>query len=439
MAERNYELTDYREWLNKPNILADLCKEELTKLQCEAINVMAHKVQVEIAKNNLQHKDVAVMDFKINSNELNNLFGVSEKTSSSHIAKQIEKLNGISFGDYRDNSSFEVITVFPYIKYDAVNFVLEFNINSKIGEFMCNKEKNYTRLDLSKLREYTLSKYSYNLLEVIYRNLYRFRANQYVEFSVDEFKRVIGAKYDCSNAYFKNNIMLKSIKEIKDIVGIEIDYALNDSLAYRKIRSLRLYFDYSNKNNKQFIQEYEAITKHKTPEEICEIYNNLTVEQQKEIDAGNCYIDNITGEIKGSKKSELKLPKLKNKPIESKTKNVNKLAKIICENLEKNGKKYDIKSVKNKLMSKTYEEYLLTMKKFELKPVDKLSFESGYRYFIEGVTCDEIIENNEILKEECNNKFKFNNAKEKIVFCQGAVPAVEKIRVNLSEEEQNMI
>ena len=392
MAERNYELTDYREWLNKPNILADLCKEELTKLQCEAINVMAHKVQVEISKNNLQHKDVAVMDFKINSNELNSLFGVSEKTSSSHIAKQIEKLNGISFGDYRDNSSFEVITVFPYIKYDAVNFVLEFNINSKIGEFMCNKEKNFTRLDLSKLREYSLSKYSYNLLEVIYRNLYRFRVNQYVEFSVDEFKRVIGAKYDCSNAYFKNNIMLKSIKEIKDIVGIEIDYAINDSLAYRKIRSLRLYFDYSNKNNKQFIQEYEAITKHKTSEEICEIYNSLTVEQQKEIDSGNCYIDNITGELKGSKKSDLKLPKLKNKPIESKTKNVNKLVKIICEKLDKKGKKYDIKSVKNKLMSKTYEEYLLTMEKFELTPVDKLNFDSGYRYFADDVVCESNVE-----------------------------------------------
>lgn len=38
-----------------------------------------------------------------------------------------------------------------------------------------------------------------------------------------------------------------------------------------------------------------------------------------------------------------------------------------------------------------------------------------------------------------DNKFKFNNTKEKLIFCQGAVPAVEKHRVNLSEEDQNYI
>ena len=54
-------------------------------------------------------------------------------------------------------------------------------------------------------------------------------------------------------------------------------------------------------------------------------------------------------------------------------------------------------------MSKTYEEYLLTMEKFELTPVDKLNFDSGYRYFADDVVCEsnvEIIEDVVVSKDD---------------------------------------
>ena len=48
MAERNYEIMDYNEWLNKPNKLIEIDRCSLTGLHSQAINVLLHKVQLKV-------------------------------------------------------------------------------------------------------------------------------------------------------------------------------------------------------------------------------------------------------------------------------------------------------------------------------------------------------------------------------------------------------
>jgi hypothetical protein len=390
MTERNYELVDYKEWLNKPNILVDSNKQTLSKLQSEAMNIMLHNVQVEIyrKRDKMDYKDFAVHDFFINSKDLKNLFNVSDGTTASYIAKEMAKLNEIALKDYRDDGSFEAMVLFPNVKYDATNFCITFRVNTKISEFMYKKEKGYTRLDLSKIRQYDLNKHAFNLLEVIYKNIFRFRLNQYVEFTTEEFKRLLGASSECSNYYFKSNVMMKALGELNKNVGIDVDFALNTSLSHNKIKSVRLYLDCSKENNLEFVKEYDKITKHKSKEDIDEIRELLKDEQNELIDEGKAYIDAITGKYVGSS-MDTYIPKECTIPTESKTLGLNLLINIIMCRLEEkqnhklieDKKVYNKKDIKSQLLSKTYEQYCITMEKLELQPVDKYYFNLGYRHF----------------------------------------------------------
>lgn len=390
MAERNYELIDYKEWLNKPNILVDINKQSLSKLQAEAMNIMLHNVQVEIYRNRdkMDSKDFAVHDFFINSKDLKDLFNVSEGTTASYIAKEMAKLNEIALKDYRDDGSFEAMVLFPNVKYDATNFHITFRVNTKISEFMYKKDKGYTRLDLSKIRKYNLNKHAFNLLEIIYKNIFRLRNNQYVEFTTEEFKRLVGASSECSNSYFKSNVMMKALKELEDVVGIEVDFALNTSLSHNKIKSVRLYLDCNKDKNLKFVKEYDEITKHKSSDEIEEIYESLKDEQKDLIDDGKAYIDKITGKYVGSKVDRY-IPKEVNVPTESRTLGINVLVSIIMKRLEdkqsdkkdEDKKVYNKKDIKRQLLSKNYEQYKVTMGNLGIEPVSEEYFNLGYRHF----------------------------------------------------------
>lgn len=390
MVERNYELIDYKEWLNKPNILVGSNKQELSKLQSEAMNIMLHKVQLGIHKNRalMDCKDFGSYDFCINSKDLKNLFNVSEGTTSWYIAKEMAKLNNITIRDYRDDGSYEGIVLFPNVKYDAINFNVIFRVNTEISEFMYKKEKDYTRLDLSRIRKYNLNKHAFNLLEVIYKNIFRFKFNQYIEFTVEEFKRLVGASSECSNSYFKSNIMMKALSELESVVGVYVDFALNTSLSHNKIKSVRLYLDCNSDKNKEFIREYDSVTKQKSEDEKDEIYESLSEIQQKNIDDNKAYIDSITGKYIGTP-TELKIPKEIKLPTESKTLGINLLVSKIIERLEEKQKDkkesekkvYNKKDIKSQLLLKKYDQYCITMERLELTPIDEYYFNLGYRYF----------------------------------------------------------
>ena len=390
MVERNYELIDYKEWLNKPNILVNANKQTLSKLQSEAMNIMLHNVQIEIYKNRslMDCKDFAMYDFNISSKDLKRLFNVSEGTTASYIAGEMARLNDIALRDYRDDGSYEGIVLFPNVKYDAINFNVTFRVNTKITEFMYKKEKDYTRLDLSRIRKYNLNKHAFNLLEVIYKNIFRFKLNQYVEFTTEEFKRLVGASSECSNSYFKSNVMMKALSELEKVVGIEVDFALNTSLSHNKIKSVRLYLDCNSDKNKEFIREYDSVTKQKSEDEKDEIYESLSEIQQKNIDDNKAYIDNITGKYIGTP-TELKIPKEIKLPTESKTLGINLLVSKIIERLEEKQKDkkesekkvYNKKDIKSQLLLKKYDQYCITMERLELTPIDEYYFNLGYRYF----------------------------------------------------------
>lgn len=351
MAERNYELIDYKEWLNKPNILVDVNRQTLSKLQAEAVNIMLHNVQIEIHKNRgkMDYRDFAVHDFCIKSNALKKLFNVSEGTTSAYIAKEMAKLNEIALKDYRDDGSFEAMVLFPNVKYDAVNFHVTFRVNTKISEFMYKKEKDYTRLDLHKIRQYNLGKHAFNLLEIIYKNIFRFRLNQYVEFSTEELKRLVGVSSECSNSYFKSKVIMKALKELECVVGIEVDFALNTSLSYNKIKSVRLYLDCTKPKNSEFIKE-------------C-----MCLDKKEDISKPDNFI-----------------PKATSVPTESRTIGINLLVSIMIDKLKEkqaSNKVYDKKEIKKYLLSKNYEQYVTTMDKLGLTPIEEHYFVLGYRYF----------------------------------------------------------
>lgn len=376
MAERNYEITDYNEWLNKPNKLIEIDRCALTGLHSQAINVMLHKVQLKVFEmkkdKNYTFKDLACHDFIINSNELKELFSVGKGTSVSYIAKDIAKLNEVNLTDYRDSGGFKSIMLFPNVEYNAKEFYLKFRINTEIAQFMTEGSKSYTRLDLCKLREYRLNKYAFNLLETIHKNMHKFFTNGYVEFNVDEFKRLVGSKADCTNSYFKLNIMLKAIKELKDVVGIEVDYAIDNSLSYNKIKSLRLYFDCKSEINKNFVHDYNSIRTKKSEDEKADIIESLSKEKQKMVENGTAYIHSITGEYIG-KVENRKLPTIK---MESKLVGRRYLLKYLLEL----GK--EEKVIKAFLSNKDYGKYIKIMIKYDLKQVSEELFELGYRYII---------------------------------------------------------
>lgn len=257
MSELNYEIKEYKEWLNKPNFIIDIDRSDFTLFQSKGLNLILYNTQITFVLQSESFKsleDILTYEFVLTSKQVADLLGIESGTSTpiSYIAKEMEKLSNLKCRNFRDGG-YEIWNLLSKVKYDPLEMEIRYTITKDLFDFMYNKKGDFTRLDLREFRKYKLSKYGYALLEVLFRYSHFFTKGNYVEFTPLEFKKLVGASVDITNSYFKNKVLIKTLDELKEVVGITVDYSLDNSGKFNKIRTLRLHLNLDNPINKAFI------------------------------------------------------------------------------------------------------------------------------------------------------------------------------------------
>lgn len=175
----------------------------------------------------------------------------------------------------------------------------------------------------------------------------------------------------------------KSIDEIKSVVGITIDYALNNSLSYNKTKSIRLFLDLSIKENHDFVTNHIKSTSILTEDEIENIVDKLSNENKKLIELGKAYIEKSTGKfIKVKDKHHVyELPKLKEPEVKIvKKESTLKGKRFLKKYLE--SKNVPNNKIDNFIKNEDYDKYVKAMMKINLIEVSLEDFKKGYRYLV---------------------------------------------------------
>lgn len=246
-----------KDFLCKPNFLIDINRCNLTLFQNKGINLLLYNIQDTVALHNKDFKSIDSIlnhEFVLTSRQIEDLLGIEKgaSTPASYIAKEIEKIIDINLKGF-ENIDYKIPNLLSKVKYDPLEMEIRYTITKDLFDFMYNKKGDFTRLDLREFRKYKLSKYGYALLEVLFRYSHFFTKGNYVEFTPLEFKKLVGASVDITNSYFKNKVLIKTLDELKEVVGITVDYSLDNSGKFNKIRTLRLHLNLDNPINKAFI------------------------------------------------------------------------------------------------------------------------------------------------------------------------------------------
>lgn len=152
--------------------------------------------------------------FKIPISEISKLVDYKEL---KNICKTFMK-KGLYEKD--ENGKFELMTIFPYIKYDDQAGVIEIMMLSKAIPLFINLGKEYTRYNVEIMLSLT-SKYSQRTFELL--RMFQGRKQQEFSFDFLELKQLMSCeKYTYTE--FRINVLNVAQNELYDKAGITFDY-----------------------------------------------------------------------------------------------------------------------------------------------------------------------------------------------------------------------
>ncbi|MBY0757197.1 RepB family plasmid replication initiator protein [Clostridium sardiniense] len=250
--------------MNKNNLVSK--SNELIKARYN-LNLQEQKLILTLASL-VQPDDSEFKTYSFSVKEFMDLLNIKDKSTYKNLDKVIKSLMEKTFIIKKDYNKFIRISWLSSSEYS--NGTVELEFSGKLKPYLLKLKSNYTSYKL----EYALklrSCYSLRMYENLQSNIFK---KSFI-INIDELKSILEADSKTYNTYgvFKQKILLKAQKELKEKTDIEFEF--EEIKTGRKVTALKFYIKENKKNKNNFIEVENKIELDKFEDENIKYLYNL--------------------------------------------------------------------------------------------------------------------------------------------------------------------